>query len=595
MKSTWTFPRPLPRPARPLLASWAVLAFAWAAATPAAALLRIDFDQAFYVHPGRQVWDFSVTRVDSIYHIFYHSIHESTPHASFADTIWQASSQDLVHWDKPRPILFSGTGAWDTSAIWAPDIFRDEANDRWVLAYTGADAAMNQRLGQAYSTDLVTWAPAINPTLAPDPDLYDWDPDGAWSDFRDPYVWRQDGQWHQLATARKSQGVLYHAVSPSLDNWQDVGPFFVNDGPTPGRVLESSQYHVINGVHHLLFGVFDSVGVTHISAVDPADLTMATRFVIDLGYAPELDEFDPGIYMFSRIAPFPAVEPTRISYVARFDTLLVSPDGLDLTVRKPHPLDRQWPSRSGTANLGNPTFGDNPLWRGEPSVGLVGNGFYGSQEYYQGPLSGRGIPGSSLGATATGTMTSRPFVVAGDRMTLLVGGGQDLENLYVALVDAATDTILERATGDGDPHLDRRLWNLRPYQGRVCRIRIVDNATGPGGFINVDEIVEVVDRPLSAVPPAPGLTGLQAVPNPFNPRTEIRFELAAAAEVEIRIHDLRGRLVWSDGGQARPAGPATAVWQGRDLSGRAVAAGTYLCRVLVDGQPSATGKLSLVR
>ena len=595
MKSTWTFPRPKPRPAGRLLASWAVLALAWAFAAPAAALLRIDFDQAFYVHPGRQVWDFSVTRVDSLYHIFYHSIHESTPHASFADTIWQSSSPDLVQWDEPRPILFSGTGAWDTSAIWAPDIFRDEAGDRWGLAYTGADAGMNQRLGLAYSQDLVTWTPTTNPKHAPDPDFYDWDPAGTWSDFRDPYVWWQDDQWNLLLTARRSQGVLYHAVSSSLEAWKDVGPFFVNDGPTPGRVMESCQYHVIDGVHHLLFGVFDTVGVTHVSAVDPADLTMATRFVIDLGYAPELDEFDRDIFMYSRITPFPAIEPSRISYVARFDTLLVSPDGLDLTVHKPHPLDRQWSSRTGTANLGNPTFGDNPRWRGEPSVGLVGNGFYGSQEYYQGPLSGRGTPGSALGTTATGSMTSRPFVVEGDRMTLLVGGGQDPDNLYVALVDAATDTVLERATGDGDPHLDPRTWDLRPYQGRICRIRIVDAATGPGGYINVDEIIEVVDPPLAAVPPPVLLTGLQAVPNPFNPRTEIRFELAAPAEVEVRIHDLRGRLVWSDGGMARPAGPASAVWQGRDASGRAAAAGTYLCRVLVDGQPLATGKLSLVR
>ena len=555
MKPTWTCPRPLPRTAGRLLAACAAVALACTAANPAAALLRIDFDQAYYVHPGRQVWDFSVTRVDSIYHIFYHSIHESTPHSSYADTIWQASSPDLVHWDAPRAILFSGTGAWDTSAIWAPDVFRDDANGRWVLAYTGADAAMNQRLGQAFSEDLVTWVPAVNPKHAPDPDFYDWDPAGAWSDFRDPYVWRQDDQWHLLLTARRSQGVLYHAVSSSLNAWKDVGPFFVNDGTTPGKVLESCQYHQLGGAHHLLFGEFDTVGVTHISAVDPADLTMATRSLIDYGYAPELDEFDRDVLIFSRIAPFAAVQPTRVSYVARFDTLRVSPDGLVLTVSKPHPLDRQWSARSGTANLGNPTFGDNPLWRGEPSVGLVGNGFYGSQEYFQGPLSGRGSAGSALGATATGTLSSRPFVVTGDRMTLLVGGGQDQERLYVALVDAVTDAVLERATGDGDPHLDPRQWNLRPYQGRVCRIRIVDSATGPGGFINVDEIIEVVDPPLAAVPQAVVLGGLQAVPNPFNPRTEIRFALAAPARVEIRIHDLRGRLVWSDGGQQRAAGP----------------------------------------
>ncbi|MFN2372110.1 MAG: hypothetical protein ABR506_13295, partial [Candidatus Krumholzibacteriia bacterium] len=116
----------------------ALAAVVLAAAMPAAALVRFDFDQAFYSHPGRQVWDFSVTRVDSLYHIFYHTILESTPHSSYADTIWHATSTDLTHWDEPVPIVLSGTGAWDAGAVWAPDIFRDEAGGRWGLAYTGA-------------------------------------------------------------------------------------------------------------------------------------------------------------------------------------------------------------------------------------------------------------------------------------------------------------------------------------------------------------------------------------------------------------------------------------------------------------------------
>ncbi|MBE0565488.1 MAG: hypothetical protein IH621_06020 [Krumholzibacteria bacterium] len=573
-----------------------MLALITAVAPPAAALVRFDFDQAYYAHPGRQVWDFSVTRVDSVYHIFYHTILESTPHSSYGDTIWHATSSDLIHWDEPGPIIVSGTGAWDASAVWAPDIFRDEAGARWGLAYTGADAGMNQRLGLAWSEDLVQWSPAANPVHEPEPGIYAWDPAGTWSDFRDPFLWRQDDTWHLLLTAKQDwTGVLYHAVSADLAAWTDVGPLFRNDGPTPGRVLESPQYHVIDGVHHLLFGEFDSVGISHVAAADPADLTMASRTVIDNGYAPELDEFDPGVRIISRIAPFTALVPGRLSYVVRFDTLLVTGGGLDMVVHRPHPLDVTWASRTGTACLGNPTYGDNPRWRGEPSVGLVGNGYFGSQEYYQGPLSGRGVPGSALGEAATGTLVSHPFVVEGDRMTLLVGGGEDPENLYVALVDAATDTILVRSTGNGDPRLQPRTWNLRPFQGRLCRLRIVDTATGPGGFINVDEIVEVVDPPLAAVPAAPVAAVVSAVPNPFNPRTEIRWNLATAGRVEVRIHDTRGRLVWSDGGRRHPSGPGAAAWDGRDLRGHAAPAGTYLGRVTVDGRPYGTVKLSLVR
>ncbi len=565
------------------------------AAAPAAALVRFDFDQKYYAHPGRQVWDFSVTRVDGTYHIFYHTILESTPHSSNADTIWHAASPDLVHWDPPQPIIFSGTAAWDTSAVWAPDIFRDEDGDRWVLAYTGADAGMNQRLGLAFSDDLVTWTPAANPVHEPGPGIYNWNPEATWSDFRDPFVWRDGGQWHTLLTAKQTVGVLYHAVSTDLTAWTDVGPLFYNDGPTPNKVLESCQYHVIDGIHHLLFGEFDTTGISHVSAADPADLTMADRMYIDMGYAPELDEFDPGTRIFSRIVPFEARTPGRLSYVVRFDTMLVSPDRTDLVVHKPHPLDTTWQTRSGTSCLGNPVYGDNPRWRGEPSVGLVGNGYFGSAEYYQGPLSGRGIPGSMLGYTATGTLTSRPFVVEGDRMTLRVGGGNDPDNLYVALVDAATDTVILRETGDGDPYLDLRTWNLRPLQGRLCRIRIVDSSTVPGGFINVDEIIEVADPPLADAAPSPPALQPVAVPNPFNPRTEIRFTLAVPAHVEVRIHDLRGRLVRRDGGRRLDAGDVAWSWNGRDDAGGPAAAGSYLYRILVDGRPAGSGKLSLVR
>ncbi|MCK9997212.1 MAG: hypothetical protein KAH56_13135, partial [Candidatus Krumholzibacteria bacterium] len=42
-------------------------------------LVRLDFEQKYFQHPGRQVWDFSIIRPDSVHHIFYHTILESTP------------------------------------------------------------------------------------------------------------------------------------------------------------------------------------------------------------------------------------------------------------------------------------------------------------------------------------------------------------------------------------------------------------------------------------------------------------------------------------------------------------------------------------
>ena len=122
-------------------------------------------------------------------------------------------------------------------------------------------------------------------------------------------------------------------------------------------------------------------------------------------------------------------------YVVRFDTLHFMAQGELPVIYMPHPLDAQWPLRTGSSNLANPTFGDNTAMRGSESCGLVGNGWYGSAEYYQGPLSGLGTPGSYLGDSATGTLVSRPFTVSGDLIRLRVGGGHYPATCYVALIE----------------------------------------------------------------------------------------------------------------------------------------------------------------
>jgi predicted GH43/DUF377 family glycosyl hydrolase len=472
---------------------------------PAEALVRLDFELKYFQHPQRQVWDFSIIRPDSVYHLYYHSIHESTPSASFADTIWHATSLDLKHWDIEGPVLTSGPDSWDSGAIWAPDVFRDEANNRWGIAYTGCDEQFVQRICMAYSDDLFSWTKSLtNPTVVPDTNQYAWNPDIPWSNFRDPFVYRQDHQWHILVTAKQwlgtGTGVLYHGTSNDLKTWVDEGVLFTHDGLEPGRVLESSQYHVIGDYHHLFFGEFDTPGITLLSANQPEDWTMANRVLLDYGYAPEIDEFDPGIRILSRLAPFPQPDGENLSYVVRLDTMLTDLDGANPQVFKPHPLDEDWAVRLGTANLGNPIFGDNPLWRGEPSVGMVGNGYYSSKEYYQGPLSGRGGPGTSLGDGVTGVLESPPFVVSGHRMILLVGGGNFPSTCFVALVNLADGSVIYSETGQDSEPMTRREWDLVPFQGLECVIRIVDDEMGPFGHINVDEIVESDDVEAPSAP-----------------------------------------------------------------------------------------------
>jgi hypothetical protein len=75
-----------------------------------------------------------------------------------------------------------------------------------------------------------------------------------------------------------------------------------------------------------------------------------------------------------------------------------------------------------------------------------------------------------------------------------------------------------------------------------------------------------------------------AVPNPFNPRTTIRFEVPRAGRVEVRIYDMRGRSVRTLADADLAAGRHEAVWDGRGEDGAAAAAGVYLLRVAAGGE-----------
>jgi hypothetical protein len=83
-------------------------------------------------------------------------------------------------------------------------------------------------------------------------------------------------------------------------------------------------------------------------------------------------------------------------------------------------------------------------------------------------------------------------------------------------------------------------------------------------------------------------------PNPFNPTTEVLFELPKAGPVHLAVYDISGRLVrvLQDGDQS--AGSHRSVWNGTDQRGRPVAPGVYLLRLEGQGQ-TATRKMVLVK
>jgi len=94
--------------------------------------------------------------------------------------------------------------------------------------------------------------------------------------------------------------------------------------------------------------------------------------------------------------------------------------------------------------------------------------------------------------------------------------------------------------------------------------------------------------------PAPALALYQNVPNPFNPMTTIRFSLPRDARAVLSVYAVDGSEVARLIDEKRPSGLNEVRWDGRDVTGRALASGVYFYRLEASGRVL-TRKLVLVR
>jgi hypothetical protein len=95
--------------------------------------------------------------------------------------------------------------------------------------------------------------------------------------------------------------------------------------------------------------------------------------------------------------------------------------------------------------------------------------------------------------------------------------------------------------------------------------------------------------------PVPKATSLsRAYPNPFNPITKIQYQLAKPGRVELKIFDLRGRLVKTLVNEKKDPGFYEVIWEGRDQKDRGVASGVYFLKMKAKGY-SHTDKLVLIK
>lgn len=122
-------------------------------------------------------------------------------------------------------------------------------------------------------------------------------------------------------------------------------------------------------------------------------------------------------------------------------------------------------------------------------------------------------------------------------------------------------------------------WAVTDVSSDSCLIRV--EAVDPSGNVGSDlsdEVFEITATTDVSTPTAPRRYALHpAAPNPFNPRTRLRFDLPRPTSVWLEVLRIDGRRVRRLlAGEQLPAGTFERVWDGIDDSGHSAASGVYI-------------------
>jgi len=88
---------------------------------------------------------------------------------------------------------------------------------------------------------------------------------------------------------------------------------------------------------------------------------------------------------------------------------------------------------------------------------------------------------------------------------------------------------------------------------------------------------------------------LHNYPNPFNPSTNISFNLTEPSIVEMTIYNIKGQRIISFGKEHLSAGKHQKLWQGNDDTGSMVSSGLYFIKLEIDGNTIDSKKCLLLK
>jgi hypothetical protein len=201
-------------------------------------------------------------------------------------------------------------------------------------------------------------------------------------------------------------------------------------------------------------------------------------------------------------------------------------------------------------------------------------------------------PSMPLGFNITNVNTNLqapgPYSPGTNENVLVQMSGNGINQSFTGEQDVATLTFLIRPNACGPSPMNFDITCQRTHLATIDLLPICD-PTLVGGLL------APICNP-SDSPPLPGAEALRLrnTPNPFNPRTTIRFELASATPVDLRIFDVHGRNVRALLDASLSEGPHAVGWDGRDDAGRQLPSGAYYYR-LTTSSTSATRRMLMLK
>jgi hypothetical protein len=562
---------------------------------------QFDFEQRYFVDPGRIASDHTLIYLDHRYHLFFTVGNQGEGWMLPGNMIdfGHATSVDLIHWEIEDPILTILPDTWRNRNLWAPHLIRG-ANDELSLYYTGVDSSIVQQIGLATSTDLITWVDATPDSVYhPHPSWAAWAP-GQWSNGRDPFAMRIDDVYVLLTTASihpsylglGNRGAISIAFSLDGHDFTDGGaPLFIND---TYQVLESTFMHRQGPLYYLFYHEQNVPGVSYMTSPTPfSGWNKNTAALLEHeAFAPEIVQGDRGL-LYTRVKD--AMSEGESILGVKVDP--INWQGAIPVIGRQNRMLDDWVVVWGNAFQYQPTFGDRPADRTGHVSNIEGLFSINTSEQHAGPL-GWGCPECPPDPTLTGLLRSRGFRLSHPTMMLRVGGGQDPDSTYVVLRAYPSGVELARAVGGGNDFLYPVAWDVSAYLFDWVYLEIADLArTGAYGHINVDLIEETEAPPVAGLPgsaPGPRILAVDVSPTPGPGPFRFRFDLSRPARLRLTVHDVQGRRVAERDLGAWPAGAGLADWDARSERGQILPSGVYFYRLADDGRDGSRGKLVLV-